>query len=365
VQYELSGFYTTRRNLAIWRTMNPKGEHHSSEVAPREFDSIEKPIVNRIVFPVAAPAVTVIMANYNGQNWIGQAIESVQRQTLADWELIVVDDASTDTSVDIVRAASQNDQRIVVLTSSLNAGPSVARNRALACARGRWTTILDSDDTFDDGRLASLLEKAESAGVGVIADDLLIMNPSGMLTGHTLLGLQSPKTFDASEFVKAPHLAYLKPMIRTELLSGIWYDERLRSGEDFDLLLRVLVRHEARLLVYPGMGYHYRRRIDSLSTNKSADRQALRGMLEANARFRASHALSGRLGSACASRHRSLEASLRWVDVTEAVHERRFAAAVRHTIDHPGVLRCAVQFFKKRFYRLVRGNKRRAETLGL
>ena len=345
--------------------MNSKGENQTSEVAPREFDRSEEPIANRTVLPVSRPAVTVIMANFNGQSWIGQAIESVQRQTLADWELIVVDDASTDSSVDIVRAAARNDQRIVVLTSSLNAGPSVARNRALACARGRWTTILDSDDTFDDGRLASLLAKAEAEDTGIIADDLLIMNQSGLLTGHSLLGLQTAKTFDASAFVKAPHLAYLKPMIRTELLAELWYDERLRSGEDFDLLLRVLVKHDARMVVYPGMGYHYRRRIDSLSTNKSADRQALRGMLDANTRFRASHALSGRLGSACASRHRSLEASLRWVDVTEAVHERRFAAAVRHTIDHPRVLRCAVQFFKKRFYRLVLRNRRRAETLGL
>jgi succinoglycan biosynthesis protein ExoO len=345
--------------------MNSKGENQTSEVAPREFDRIEEPITNRVVLPVSTPSVTVIMANFNGQNWIEQAIESVQRQTLADWELIVVDDASTDASVDIVHAAARSDQRIVLLTSSLNGGPSVARNRALACARGRWTTILDSDDTFDDGRLASLLAKAESEGAGIIADDLLIMNPSGVLTGHSLLGLRTARTFDASAFVKAPHLAYLKPMIKTELLSDLWYDERLRSGEDFDLLLRVLVRHEVQMVVYPGMGYHYRRRIDSLSTNKSADRQALRGMLEANTRFRASHALSGRLGSACASRHRSLEASLRWVDVTEAVHERRFAAAVRHTIDHPRVLRCAVQFFKKRFYRLILRSRRRAETLGL
>jgi hypothetical protein len=81
------------------------------------------------------------------------------------------------------------------------------------------------------------------------------------------------------------------------------------------------------LVVYPAMGYHYRRHGGSLSTDKSADRQALRGMLEANARFCASNALSGRLAAACAQRRRSLEASLRWVDVIEAVRERCFATA--------------------------------------
>ncbi|MGF6853339.1 glycosyltransferase family 2 protein [Paraburkholderia sp. CI3] len=315
--------------------------------------------------PAPTPSVTVIMANFNGANWIGQAIESLQRQSLADWELIVVDDASTDASIDIVRAAADSDQRIILLTSSRNGGPSVARNRALECARGRWITILDSDDLFADGRLKSLRAKAESDSAAIVADDLLIMNQSGSLTGYSLLGLRAPKTFDAVALIKAPRLAYLKPMIRTEFLTELRYDEQLRTGEDFDLLLRVLVKHDARMVVYPGMGYHYRRRGDSLSTDKSADGPALRGMLEANARFRASFAMSGRLADACARRHRSLETSLRWVDVTEAVRQRRFGAAVHHTIDHPKVLRCAVQFLKKRFYVLILRNKRRSKTLGL
>jgi succinoglycan biosynthesis protein ExoO len=305
------------------------------------------------------------MANFNGANWIGEAIRSVQRQSVADWELIVVDDASTDASVEIVRAAAASDPRIVLLTSSSNAGPSVARNRALACARGRWITILDSDDVFADGRLESMLAKAKSDGAAIVADDLLIMNEGGALTGYSLLNLRAARTFDAVALVKAPHLGYLQPMIKTELLSGLRYDERVRSAEDFDLLLRVLVTHNAKMVVYPAMGYHYRRRDDSLSTDKSADRRALKGMIEANARFRASHALSGKLAEACAYRERTLKTSLRWVDVTEAVRERRFAQALRHTIDHPSVLSCAARFLMKRFHFVVLRNKRRAKTLGL
>ncbi|EDZ98406.1 glycosyl transferase family 2 [Burkholderia sp. H160] len=305
------------------------------------------------------------MANFNGEHWIGEAIKSVQRQSVTDWELIVVDDASTDASTEIVRAAAANDPRIVLLTSSSNAGPSVARNRALACARGRWITILDSDDLFADGRLESLLARARSDGTGIVADDLLIMDESGSLTGYSLLGLRTVRTVDAVALVKAPHLGYLQPMIKTELLADLRYDERVRSAEDFDLLLRVLVKQDAEMVVYPAMGYHYRRRDDSLSTDKSADRQALQGMLDANERFRASHALSGRLADACARRQRKLETSLRWVDVTEAVREGRFAQALRHTIDHPWVLSCAARFLAKHFHFLVLRNKRRVTTLGL
>jgi succinoglycan biosynthesis protein ExoO len=347
--------------------MSLTGERTTSRSPPREFDRIEKRGTNRSIVPapVPLPSVTVVMANFNGENWIGEAIESVQRQSLADWELIVVDDASTDASVEIVRAAADRDPRIVLLTSSSNAGPSVARNRALTCARGRWITILDSDDVFAEGRLESLLAKVEADGEGIAADDLLIMDESGSLTGHSLLGLETSTTFDAVALVDAPQLGYLQPMIKAELLGDLRYDARVRSAEDFDLLLRVLVKHDARMVVYPAMGYHYRRRDGSLSTDKSADRRALMGMLEANARFRASHALSGKLADACAHRHRSLETSLRWLDVTEAIRQRRFAAALRHTMDHPRVLSCAVQFVKKRVYHLILRSNRRVKTLGL
>lgn len=320
---------------------------------------------NHALTAEAKPSITVVMANYNGASWISESIRSVQRQSLTDWELIVVDDASTDASVEMVRAAARLDARIVLLTSSANGGPSVARNRALAKVRGRWVTILDSDDLFAEGRLESLLAEAELSGKSIIADDLSIMSENGVLTQHSLLGLQNVTTFDAVGLINAPQLGYLKPMIKPEFLAGLQYDERVRSAEDFDFLLRALVKHDVQIVVYPAMGYHYRRRDGSLSTDKSADRPALRGMLEANERFRASHDLSAKLRNASTQRHRSLQASLRWVDVTEAVREKRFLEALRHTIDHPPVLRCALLFFKKRFVVLVLRNKKRIETLGL
>ncbi|MCC8395986.1 glycosyltransferase [Paraburkholderia sp. MMS20-SJTR3] len=344
--------------------MSSQGENLVSAEPQEGCDHNEQATI-RTTVAIAAPSVTVVMANFNGANWIEEAIQSVQRQSVADWELIVVDDASTDASVEIVQAAAARDPRIVLLTSATNAGPSIARNRALDRARGRWITILDSDDRFAPGRLEALLAKAEATGAGIVADDLLIMNESGSLTGYSLLGLTAEKTFDAVALVNAPNLGYLQPMIKTELLTGLRYDARVRSAEDFDLLLRVLVERDAQMLVYPALGYHYRRRGDSLSTDKAADRRALLGMLDANARFRASYALSGRLADACEHRQRTLETSLRWVDVTEAVREKRFSAAIRHTLDHPRVLSCAAQFVAKRFRVHVLGNKRRAQTLGL
>ncbi|WP_233445146.1 glycosyltransferase family 2 protein [Paraburkholderia caribensis] len=327
-------------------------------------DCIEEP-APRQTLSSSAPLVTVVMANFNGEKWIGKAIQSMKEQRLTDWELIVVDDASTDASVEVVRSAAADDPRVVLLTSLSNAGPSAARNRALLQATGRWITILDSDDLLAEERLESLVKNAESDGVAIAADDLLIVTESGSLTGHSLLDLRTRRIFDAVELVETPRLGYLKPVIKAELLSGVRYDERMRWAEDFDLLLRTLVKHDARVLVYPPMGYHYRRRDGSLSTDKSADRQSLVGMMDATARFVASHPISARLADACARRRRSLETSLRWVDVTEAVHQKRLAAAVRYAIDHPQVLRCALQFARKRLNLLLRADKRRAGKLWL
>jgi succinoglycan biosynthesis protein ExoO len=347
--------------------MGLTGEHPTSDGALVGNDSIEESATNHTIVPESSPSVTVIMANFNGEKWIGEAIQSVQRQSLTDWELIVADDASTDASLEVVRAAAASDSRIVVLISSINGGPAVARNRALTYARGRWITILDSDDFFAEGRLESLLAKAEATGGGIAADDLLIVNEDGSLTGHSLLSLKTFRTFDAVALVKAPRLGYLQPMFKSEFLAELRYDERVRFGEDFDLLLRVLVKHDAQIVVHPAMGYHYRRRRGSLSTDKSTERRAHQCMLEANARFCASHALSERLADACTRRHRSIETLLRWLDVTEAIREGRFAAAFRQIMNHPKVLSRAVMLIKKilRIYVFRRSQGRLTKTLEL
>lgn len=100
------------------------------------------------------PTVTVMMPNFNNAAYIGEAIESVQKQTWSDWELLIVDDASTDASPAI--AAGFGDERIRMLRLNENVGISPVRNRLLAEAHGRFVTSLDSDDLYWDS------EKIES-----------------------------------------------------------------------------------------------------------------------------------------------------------------------------------------------------------
>ena len=97
--------------------------------------------------------VSVIMPSYNSKKYIRQAIESVLSQTYKYLELIVVDDYSSDNTVDIVKEYIRTDNRIVLICLEKNSGPAIARNCAIAKARGRYIAFLDSDDYWTENKL--------------------------------------------------------------------------------------------------------------------------------------------------------------------------------------------------------------------
>src|SRR4051812_32745176 len=98
-----------------------------------------------------APRVSVLIPAYNSGRFLTEAVESILAQTTADWELIVIDDASTDGTPE--RLASCNDARLVRLRNPTNLGQVRSINRGLAVARGRYVACLDHDDVAEPGRL--------------------------------------------------------------------------------------------------------------------------------------------------------------------------------------------------------------------
>ena len=104
--------------------------------------------------PADAPRVSVITCVYNGERFLGPAIESVLAQTYTDFEYILVDDASTDGSPGIIAAYAGQDGRLIGLRNPVNLNPSGALNRALEVARGEYVAVLDQDDLAMPERLA-------------------------------------------------------------------------------------------------------------------------------------------------------------------------------------------------------------------
>ena len=110
---------------------------------------------------MSAPLLTVVMPAYNAERYIAESIDSVITQTIEDWELIVVDDGSTDATKDIIARYQKRDPRIRLLTTPTNAGPAHARNIGLDHARGDLIAFIDSDDIWYPEKTAKQLAAME------------------------------------------------------------------------------------------------------------------------------------------------------------------------------------------------------------
>jgi succinoglycan biosynthesis protein ExoO len=293
----------------------------------------------------SAPVVSVIMANYNGATYLAEAVESVQRQSLLDLEIIVSDDASTDNSVTIATGLMAKDARIRLVQSEHNAGPGAARNRALAVAKGEWIAVIDSDDLMHPTRLATLVEAARRDGADMVADDLIQFSsdesfpPKTLLTGSWIRG---PAWVDIVDYIElnqlygpGPMLGYLKPLFRASALRGLssGYDETLRIGEDYHLVIRLL--HSGnRMRVHPLPLYFYRKH--ESSTSHRLNESALVALKIADQRFLTRVSRSDRrLVAAVAARIRSIDTALAYEELLNALKTRNWSTSARIMMTRP------------------------------
>ena len=238
------------------------------------------------------PEVSIIIPTYNSEAYIRQALESIFNQTYVNFEVILVDDASEDSTLEIAR--NFRDTRLKIISNRQNRGVSHGRNCGIAIAKGSWIALLDSDDWYAPQRLEKLLLVAKQENADMVADDLHLIRdkPSGMASlrefqpWSTLLQennqqTSSPKVISAVDFVKSDRpnpinkkrnwsLGYIKPLIRREFLieHHIKYNETIRVGEDYILYLECL-RQQARLILVPQAYYYYRTRVTSLSARSA------------------------------------------------------------------------------------------------
>lgn len=114
------------------------------------------------------PLVSVIMPAYNAEEFLQEAIASVQAQTITDWELLVIDDCSRDHTAKLVEAIAGSDPRVKLLRNEKNLGAAGSRNRGLDIFRGRYVALLDSDDYWYPRMLEKMIARAEETGADII-----------------------------------------------------------------------------------------------------------------------------------------------------------------------------------------------------
>ena len=127
----------------------------------------------------ACPLVSVIMPAYNAERYIEEAIVSVRSQTYTNWELIILDDCSTDRTAEIAEHFAGLDPRIRLLRNPQNMGVARTRNRGLDLAAGQWVALLDSDDVWHSDKLEKQLMLAEKSGADIIYCSYSLMGENG------------------------------------------------------------------------------------------------------------------------------------------------------------------------------------------
>lgn len=222
-----------------------------------------------------ASLVSIIVPMYNAERYIGEAIKSVLDQTYPHFELIIVDDASTDRSVEIIR--SFNDDRIQLIQHDKNRGPGAARNTAIEAAQGDWIAILDADDQWLPQRLEKLMRIALEAGEEYfIADDLLLTfdTPSGLKVWGSSWKIYYKfncngkfKDLNLEEFAQLG-FPVIKPLIPLKKVknSDIRFPEDIYFGEDLYFWIRLLKNGLKLRLVCESL-YLYRITSGSLTAN--------------------------------------------------------------------------------------------------
>ena len=314
--------------------------------------------------PVAAANVVVVIAAWRAAATIGRAVASALLQLEAA-EVVVVDDGSDDGGATLAaaRAADDGSGRLKLIALERNAGPAAARNAAMAASRAPWICVLDSDDFMEPGRLARLLELADT-GYDLIADDLL-QTPEGkpVSAGQYLWFRDGSAPFDvsfgdfvASNITKANRLrremGFLKPLMRRAFLDqhGLSYDEGMRLGEDYDLYARMLSRG-GRMRLVPWAGYVSVMRGNSLSLNHG--RKDLAALESCDDRLLASGLLSPDEARIVDAHRFTTRSRIAWIDFMAAVKGGKPFAALgvlmKDPRQAPYVLRGIGRMFARRF----------------
>ena len=232
------------------------------------------------------PTVSVVMPAFNASRTILAAVRSVLNQSYRNVQLVICDDASTDTTISVLDSIA--DQRLCVLRNESNLGQGPARDRAIAATSAPWIAVIDADDVWDPQRLERLMTANAMTPGSMVFDDLMLCHdaPAGLvpwrrLRGNHAFGESSAESrmVPLEKFVTAPRLL-IKPIFPGDLARrhGIRHSNR-RFGEDIEFFLR-LTALGVGLRYVPEPLYHYRISPGS-ATSAAGAGDAMRECIEA------------------------------------------------------------------------------------
>ncbi len=219
------------------------------------------------------PKVSIIISVYNGEKYIKESINSVLSQTFTDFELIIVNDGSTDNTRSVISSAS--DKRITLIDNEYNEGIFVSRNRAILRANGEYIAILDGDDVCMPDRIARQYNTLNTnKDIGFLGSHAIKIGPHGQLMGY--MSYPPKTTQEARRCISQLNLnPIIDPtsMFRKDIfISHGGYSLHLPHSMDYELWCRLL-NHNVKMTNIQTPLLKYRVHDKSISTNKHDEMQ--------------------------------------------------------------------------------------------
>ena len=191
-----------------------------------------------------APTITVLMTVFNAGRFLDASIRSIALQTFQDWEFLIVDDASTDGSAEVVESWAKKDARIRVIRNGSNKGQTPCLNQGLREARGTWIARQDADDLSHPLRLTRQFEQVTvDPALALVGTCGRIIDGADRLCGLLDVPLTSESIRWSSSLLN-PFL-HTSVMFQRDVVMDEFggYDESFRISQDYDLWMRVIGRH--------------------------------------------------------------------------------------------------------------------------
>jgi len=194
------------------------------------------------VLKKGGPKVTVLMSVYNGGKYLREAIDSILVQSFKDFEFLIIDDGSTDSSSDIIR--SYTDPRIRLIKNEENIGLTHSLNKGLKLARGEYIARMDADDISLPERLEKQVHFLdEHMGVGLVSSSYIKINMAGEEIGFQKVAIENDEIKE--RLLQFNCFCHPSAVFRRECVERVGaYRETFEIAQDYDLWLRIAEEFE-------------------------------------------------------------------------------------------------------------------------
>lgn len=206
--------------------------------------------------------VSIITPSYNSLQYIGRTIDSILQQTYKNWELLIIDDCSTDDSCTVIQKYVDQDSRIKLIKLEQNSGAAVARNTGIENATGRFIAFLDSDDTWHPEKLEQQVSFMLKNDYAFTYTQYHQVNENGDTVGE----LYFPSRTNYHNLLKTCVIGCLTAMYDTHKIGKVYFP-LIRKRQDFALWLKILKQVDYAYCVPQDLA-SYTVRSDSISANK-------------------------------------------------------------------------------------------------